>query len=420
MTSTLAHDHTGEQAHFAWYTVIRAGTPCGGHDPGGRMSDRPTEIHGTCEPGFEPVREAFAANFAERGEIGASAAVVVGGRPVVNLWAGWADPARTRPWQQETLTNVWSTTKAVTSLSAHLLMDRGELDPDAPVARYWPEFGQAGKAGIPVRSIMSHQSGLTGLAVPVGVTDYYDWEKITGLLAAQEPLFPPGTTSGYQAITFGYLVGEVVRRIAGQTCGQLIAAEIAGPLGADFHLGLAEADLGRCADLQGVRPSEDEQAQLAQAYASAHPAALAALLNPALTGDEANDPGWRMAEIPAANGHATALGLATILGAVADGSGRLVSAATLAKARTGQGRHTDLVLGFPIEFGLGYGLSGREHHYGPNPAAFGHDGFGGSAVAADPEAGVAFAYVMNRMGMNLVDDPRKMAVVDGVYQSLAG
>jgi CubicO group peptidase (beta-lactamase class C family) len=384
------------------------------------MGDGPTEIHGTCEPGFEPVREAFAANFAERGEIGASVAVVAGGRLVVNLWAGWADPARTRPWQRDTLTNVWSTTKAVTSLSAHLLMDRGELDPDAPVARYWPEFAQAGKADIPVRSIMSHQSGLTGLAVPASVTDYYDWEKITGLLAAQEPLFPPGTASGYQAITFGYLVGEVIRRIAGQTCGQLIATEIAGPLGADFHLGLAEADLGRCADLQGVRPSENEQAQLAQAYANAHPAALAALLNPALTGDEANEPGWRMAEIPAANGHATALGLATILGTVADGSGRLVSAATLEKARTGQGRYTDLVLGIPIEFGLGYGLSGADHHYGPNPAAFGHDGFGGSAVGADPEAGVAFAYVMNRMGMNLVDDPRKMAVIDGVYQSLAG
>ena len=301
------------------------------------MNNGPVEIHGTCEPGFEPVREAFAANFAERGEIGASVAVVAGGRPVVNLWAGSADPARTRPWQPDTLTNVWSTTKAVTSLAAHLLMDRGELDPDAPVARYWPEFGQAGKGDIPVRLIMSHQSGLTGLAVPASVTDYYDWEKITGLLAAQEPFFPPGSASGYQAITFGYLVGEVIRRIAGQTCGRLIAAEIAGPLGADFHIGLAEADLGRCADLQGVRPSEDEQAQLAQAYANAHPAALAALLNPALTGDEANEPGWRMAEIPAANGHATALGLATILGAVADGSGRLISTATLAKTRTGPG-----------------------------------------------------------------------------------
>jgi CubicO group peptidase (beta-lactamase class C family) len=382
------------------------------------VNDVQTEIHGTCAERFEPVRAAFAANFAERGEIGASVAVVAGGEPVVNLWAGWADPARTRPWQQDTITNVWSTTKAMTSLCAHILMDRGQLDPDAPVARYWPEFAAGGKAEIPVRWIMSHQSGLTGLSVPTAVQDYYDWEKITALLAGQEPLFPPGSTSGYQAITFGYLVGEVVRRITGQTCGAFFQAEIAGPLGADFFIGLPRTELGRCSELLGVRPSEDQQAALAQAYASASPAAQAALTNPALTGDEANADDWRMAEIPAANGHGTALGLVTVFGTLVDGSERLISAKTLQAARTGQGRHTDLVLGFPLEFGLGFGLSGPESHFGPNPAAFGHDGFGGSAVGADPEAGVAFAYVMNRMDMNLVDDPRKMALIKAVYQSL--
>jgi CubicO group peptidase (beta-lactamase class C family) len=383
------------------------------------MSEVRAEIHGTCAAGYEPVREAFAANFAERDEIGASVAVAVRGDPVVNLWAGWADPDRTRAWQPDTLTNVWSTTKAMTALCAHLLIDRGELDPDAPVARYWPEFAGGGKAEIPVRSIMSHQSGLTGLAAGVSVEDYYDWEKITSLLAGQEPLFPPGSTSGYQAITFGYLVGEIIRRISGQTCGSFFAEEIAGPLGADFHIGLPEADLGRCSVLLGVRPSEDQQAALAQAYANAHPAALAALVNPALTGDEANAREWRMAEIPAANGHGTALGLVTVFGTLTDGSGRLISAKTLQAARAGEGRHTDLVLGFPLEFGLGFGLSGPEGHFGPNPAAFGHDGFGGSAVGADPEAGIAIAYVMNRMGMNLVDDPRKMALIDAVYRSAA-
>jgi CubicO group peptidase (beta-lactamase class C family) len=382
------------------------------------MSDTNFEINGTCAAGFEPVRDAFAANFAERDEIGASVAVAVRGEPVVNLWAGWADPGRTRAWQQDTLTNVWSTTKAMTSLCAHILMDRGELDPDAPVVRYWPEFAAGGKSGITVRQIMSHQSGLTGLLVPSTVSDYYDWDKITSRLAGQEPLFPPGSTSGYQAITFGYLVGEVVRRITGQSCGKFFATEIAGPLGADFFIGLPRADLGRCSELQGVRPSEDEQAALAQAYASADPAALAALLNPSLTGDEANADEWRMAEIPAANGHGTALGLVTVFGTLTDGSGRLISAKTLEAARTSQGRHTDLVLGFPLEFGLGFGLSGPEGHFGPNPAAFGHDGFGGSAVGADPEAGVAIAYVMNRMGMNLVDDPRKMTLIDAVYRSL--
>ena len=382
------------------------------------MSDTSFEISGTCAAGFEPVRDAFAANFAERDEIGASVAVAVRGEPVVNLWAGWADPGRTRAWQQDTLTNVWSTTKAMTSLCAHILMDRGELDPDAPVARYWPEFAAGGKSGITVRQIMSHQSGLTGLLVPSTVSDYYDWDKITARLAGQEPLFPPGTASGYQAITFGYLIGEVIRRITGQSCGRFFASEIAGPLEADFHIGLPEPELGRCSELLGVRPSEDEQAALAQAYASADPAALAALLNPSLTGDEANADEWRMAEIPAANGHGTALGLVTVFGTLTDGSGRLISAETLEAARTSQGRHTDLVLGLPLEFGLGFGLSGPEGHFGPNPAAFGHDGFGGSAVGADPEAGVAIAYVMNRMGMNLVDDPRKMTLIDAVYRCL--
>jgi CubicO group peptidase (beta-lactamase class C family) len=382
------------------------------------MSDEQIQVHGSCDSGFEPVRDAFTANFTERGDLGASVSVVVGGEPKVNIWAGWADPDQTRPWERDTLTNVWSTTKAVTSLCAHILMDRGELDPDAPVAKYWPEFAQAGKAEIPVRWIMSHKSGLTGLAQPTGVEDYYDWDKITGLLAAEAPLFPPGSTTGYQAITFGYLVGEVIRRITGQSVGEFMAGQVAGPAGADFFIGLPEGELGRCSDLLGVRPSEDEQAALAQAYANADPAALAALLNPALTGDEANAPGWRTAEIPAANGHGTALGLATIFGAVADGSGTFISPDTLAKARAGEGKYTDLVLGFPLEFGLGVALSGPEGHYGPNPAAFGHDGFGGSMVGCDPEAGVAFAYVMNKMGMNLADDPRKMAVIDGVYESL--
>jgi CubicO group peptidase (beta-lactamase class C family) len=382
------------------------------------MSEVGTEIHGTCAAGYEPVREAFAENFAERDEIGASVAVAVGGETVVNLWAGWADPGRTREWQEDTLTNVWSTTKAMTSLCAHILIDRGELDQDAPVARYWPEFAAGGKAEIPVRWIMGHKSGLTGLSVPVSLQDYYDWEKITDLLARQEPLFPPGSTTGYQAITFGYLVGEVIRRITGQSCGTFFASEVAGPVDADFHIGLPGTELDRCSELQGVRPSADEQAALAQAYANASPAAQAALLNPALTGDEANADDWRMAEIPAANGHGTALGLATVYGTLTDGSERLISAKTLQLARTGQGRFTDVVLGFPVEFGLGIALSGPEGHCGPNPDAFGHDGFGGSTVCGDPEAGVAFAYVMNRMGMGLVDDPRKMALIDAVYRSL--
>jgi CubicO group peptidase (beta-lactamase class C family) len=391
-------------------------------------------IHGTVAPGYERVRDAFAANFAERGETGASVAVVAGGQPVVHLWGGWADRARTQAWQRDTLTNVWSTTKAMTALCALVLIDRGELDPDAPVARYWPEFAAAGKADIPVRWVLSHRAGLAALSQPVTQDDLLDWAKMTSLLAAQAPLWPPGTVSGYHAVTFGYLVGEVVRRVTGQSLGRFFAAEVAGPLGADFHIGLAEADLARCAQLHNLpAPAPGEPpgraARLGAADLSGYPALAAALGQPA-TRFRGNDRGWRMAEIPAANGHGTALALATILGAAVDGalgrlgSGRpdaphpLISAGTLVAARTGQGRCTDLVLGIPMDWGLGFALSGPEGHFGPNPAAFGHDGAGGSAVCADPEAGFAFSYVMNGMAWSLVDDQRKMTLLDAVYASV--
>jgi CubicO group peptidase (beta-lactamase class C family) len=378
------------------------------------------QINGTVAPGFGRVHDVFAANFAQRDEIGASVAVVAGGQPVAHLWAGWADPARTRPWQAETLTNVWSTTKNMTALCVAILVDRAGLDPRDRVARFWPAFAQEGKGDITLGWLMSHRAGLSGLTTPLTVADLQDWEKITTLLAAQAPIWEPGTVSGYHAMTFGFLAGEVVRRITGQTLGQFFAAEVAGPLGADFHIGLDPADLPRCSDLREVQPTEAEQSTLAAAFANPNQATQAALLNPLLTGAEANDPGWRMAEIPAANGHGTALALATIMGSLADGSQRILSRAALETARTGQGRCTDLVLGFPVEWGLGFALSGPEHHFGPNPAAFGHDGFGGSAACADPEAGVAIAYVMNRMGLRLADDSRKMALVGAVYQSLAG
>src|ERR1035441_9480870 len=280
------------------------------------MSVTETEIQGICEAGYEPVRDAFAENFAERNEIGASVAVVAHGEPVVNLWAGWADTARTRLWQENTLTNAWSTTKAMTALCAHLLMDRVGLDMDATVASYWPEFAAGGKGDLPLRWVMSHRSGLSGLTVPITAADLEDWEKITTLLAAQEPLWGPCTVSGYHTITFCFVGGEVDHGVTVESVGRCFASEVAGPLDADFEIGLTEGNLARCSDMQGVTPSEDEQAATARAYADTHPAALAALANPPLTGDEANAPGWRMAQIPAANGHGTALALATIFGSL--------------------------------------------------------------------------------------------------------
>lgn len=377
------------------------------------------EIHGTCLPRFAPVRAVFAENFAERDEIGASVAVVLHGQPVVNLWAGWSDPDRTRPWRQDTLTNVWSVTKTMTSLCAHILMDRAGLDPDAPVARYWPEFAAGGKAGIPLRWVMSHRAGLAGFAERVSAADLVDWEKMTSLLAAQEPLWEPGTVSGYHAVTFGYLVGEIVRRITGQSVGEFFAAEVARSLGVDLHIGVDRAQLARCSVLKNHWYTPEERARLRRAQSAAHPAASAALANPGLKGAEANDPAWRMAEIPAANGHATALGLAAMMGSLVDGSERLLTAATLVRATDGQGRCRDLVLGVPLEFGLGFALSGPEGHFGPAQGAFGHDGFGGSATCADPATGMAFAYVTNRMSVRMADDPRKMELLKAACVSLA-
>ncbi|WP_326834011.1 serine hydrolase domain-containing protein [Amycolatopsis rhabdoformis] len=383
------------------------------------MDETAVTLHGTCEPGFEAVQRAFVENISERDELGAAFAVVVRGEVVVDLWAGWADPDRTTPWRPDTLTNVWSTTKGMTALCAHLLADAGELDLDAPVARYWPEFAAEGKGEIPVRWLLSHRSGVVGVGLerPVTIEELYDWDHITGLLAAQAPLFPPGSASGYHALSFGFLVGEVVRRVSGQGVDEFFAAQVAGPLDADFSIGVREADLGRCSTLVEPVLTPEMTTALTEAFANAGPIALAAMVNPRPEGHHANDPAWRRAVLPALNGHGTARALATVYGALADG--RLLSPAALARARAGQGQEVDLVAGVPNEWTLGYCLGSDTHSFGPNPAAFGHDGLGGSAGGADPEAGVGFGYVMNRMGPLLRDDPRKMALVEATFESLA-
>ncbi|OKJ96282.1 serine hydrolase domain-containing protein [Amycolatopsis sp. CB00013] len=379
-----------------------------------------TEIHGDCAAGFEPVRAAFEENFAGRGEIGAAFSVTRHGETVVDLWAGWADPDRTTPWRADTLTNVWSTTKGMTALCAHHLADTGALDVDAPVAKYWPEFAAAGKQDIPVRWLLSHRSGVTGIGVerPVKVEELYDWDHITGLLAAQPPLFEPGTASGYHALSFGFLVGEVIRRVSGQDVRAYFAEHIAGPLDADFRIGLdSDDDLARCSTLVEPVLSDEMKTALTQAFANAGPVALAALANPRVQGRDANDPAWRRAILPALNGHGTARAIATIYGAVA--SGRLLSAEALATAREGQGREADVVGGLGNEWALGFYLGSEERGFGPNPRAFGHDGLGGSSGGADPESGIAFGYTMNRMGPLMRDDPRKMALVNATFASPA-
>ncbi|MFJ8074508.1 serine hydrolase domain-containing protein [Streptomyces sp. NPDC096176] len=385
------------------------------------MAEQPITIEGHCDERFSAVRAAFEENFRERGELGAAVTVLVDGEKAVDLWGGWADGERTRPWERGTLVNVWSTTKGPTALCAHLLADRGLLDLDAPVARYWPEFAAAGKEGVLVRHLLSHRAGLAGLREPHSIEELYDWELTCARLAATEPWWEPGAGSGYHALTYGHLVGEVVRRVTGLMPGDFLRQEITGPLGIDFTIGLPEEETRRVAEL--VHPPAGERSEQAAIYAQLEPVALAALTNPPVGVGAANSAGWRAAQIPAANGHGTARAVAALYGILAgcgelDGH-RVLTPAAAERVREGQGACRDLVLGagfaHDTEVGLGLWLSGKNGSYGPNPRAFGHDGFGGSCGLADPEAGIAMGYVMNRMGPHIADDPRKMALIDAVY-----
>ncbi|MFF9112146.1 serine hydrolase domain-containing protein [Streptomyces sp. NPDC014805] len=388
------------------------------------MSHDEPQVHGHCDPRFTAVREAFEENFRQRGELGAAVAVTVGSVTVVDLWGGWADAARTRPWERDTVVNVWSTTKGPVALAAHLLADRGLLDLDAPVARYWPEFAAAGKEGVLVRHLLSHRAGLAGLREPHSFEELCGWELTTRRLAATEPWWEPGTRSGYHALTYGFLVGEVVRRVTGMLPGAFLRKEVTGPLGIDFTIGLPEEEAHRAAELvhAPARPDSEQGAVFAQLA----PAALAALTNPPVGAAQANTARWRAAEIPAANGHGTARAVAALYGILAGrgayGDARVLSAEAAERVREGQGACRDLVLGagfaHETEVGLGLWLSGPNGSYGPNPKAFGHDGFGGSCGLADPEAGVSLGYVMNRMGPHIADDPRKTALVDALYGAL--
>ncbi|MET7775966.1 serine hydrolase domain-containing protein [Streptomyces mirabilis] len=388
------------------------------------MTQPAPRVHGHCDARFAAVRTAFEENFRDRAELGAAVTVTLDGETVVDLWGGWADAARTRPWERETLVNVWSTSKGPTSLCAHILADRGLLDFDAPVAAYWPEFAAAGKESVLVRHLLSHRAGLAGLREPHDLAQLCDWELTVERLAAQEPWWEPGTRSGYHALTFGHLVGEVVRRVSGLRPGAFLEREVTGPLGIDFTIGLPEKETERAAEL--VHPPVASSSEQAAIFAQLTPAAVAALANPLVGATEANTAQWRAAEIPAANGHGTARAVAALYGIFAGrgayGSRQVLSPEAAERVREGQGSCRDLVLGAGFEHetetGLGLWLSGPNGSYGPNPRAFGHDGFGGSCGLADPESGLSLGYVMNRMGPHIADDPRKMALVDALYSAL--
>ena len=384
-------------------------------------------IHGSCESDFGGVRDAFERNFALRNEVGAVVAVWVDGSLVVNLWGGWADAARIRPWQQNTLTTVLSGTKGLTATCIHQLADRGELDLHAPVARYWPEFGQAGKEDITLAMVMSHRSGVIGPRTRMGWEKVADWDFVCAQLAAAEPWWEPGTAQGYHMTTFGFIVGEVFRRVTGGTVGQYLRTEVAEPLGAEIHIGLSRAEQRRCADLV-EKPSIRQM--LADVNAPGYPTTLAEHPKAGLAvsmgfapDDEvgSNDLElWREVEFPGTNGQVSALGLATFYNALAQE--QLLSRKHMDLIRVSQGGfQTDLVLGPRVAdhgWGLGYMLNQRCVN-GPNPKIFGHGGLGGSFGFVDLEHRIGYAYVMCRFDATKANaDPRSVAMSDEIYAAL--
>ncbi|MEY2883636.1 MAG: hypothetical protein RL490_1360, partial [Pseudomonadota bacterium] len=362
---------------------------------------------------------AFAGNFETPGEVGAGLAVMVGGEMVVDLWGGHADAARTRPWQADTMANIWSTTKGVTALCFAMIADRGLIDYDCPVADYWPEFAVHGKGGITVAMLLSHQAGLTGFVGPAVPEDYYDFEAAADRLAAQAPLFPPGSTSGYHAISIGPLANGLFRRVTGHSLGAFVAAEFAGARGLEIAIGLPAAWTDRGAEM--IAPPELDSTTSGGAPVDLSPAQYAALANPPVAPLAPNTAGWRAAEIPSANGFATARALASLYGAMAGdrvcGGVPLLGAEALAAATRQRIAGMDAVLPIPARWGAGF-LLNSDGLYGPSPAAFGHSGWGGSFAMADPAHGIGIGYVMNRMGTDIVGDPRDQAIIAAVYAAL--
>ncbi len=389
------------------------------------MSD--TTIHGTFDPRFARVKDVFAEGFRTRDEIGAAIAITIDGTPVVDLWAGHADLAKTRPWARDTIVNVYSTTKGMAALCLHQLVDEGRVDLDAPVARYWPEFAQAGKGSIPVRFFLGHRSGLAAARPLLPSPALYDWDAMVTALAAQEPWWEPGTAHGYHAVTFGWLVGEIVRRVSGKSLGTYFRDAIARPLGMDFHIGLPDQEHHRVAEMSPI-PLPDPGAETLQLgmVILADPQGLSAqaFMNPPSMGLGVNNPEWRRAEIPGANGHGDARSLARVYGALARGGSvdgvKVLSPDGIARCHTELSHGRDLVLTVSTRFGHGYMLSQerKDASFGPGTRSFGHPGAGGSLGFADPDAKLGFGYVVNRMGPNIILDPRATALLDAAYASL--
>ena len=376
------------------------------------------DIHGLCPPRFAAVKDAFAANFTDAperlNEQAARFSVCIAGEVVVDLWGGWADAAKTRPFDEDTLTPVFSTGKAVMMLLIATCVERGLLDYERPVAAYWPDFGQAGKDRVTVGQMMSHQAGLPGFSEGVDPSIWFDREAALARLCAQPPMWPPGTASGYHPITIGLLAGALFRIVDGRSMGTALREDFAGPHGLDLWIGLPEAEHGRVAQMRKPAAAPD--------LGTIDAVKRAAFLDSGSAPGGRGSAEWRMMELPSANLHGTARDLARIMAVVA-GDGRLdgravLSAGVLAQMLRERSQGRDKVLPFDICWAAGLMRNEGLHIFGPNPTAAGHCGWGGSCAFADPDARVSGAYVMTRQSPHLIGDPRAVRLVEAVYGAL--
>ena len=375
------------------------------------------EVHGSCDPRFEAMRAVLAANLDSADDVGASVAVMLEGEMVVDLWGGFADEARTMPWQQNTITNVWSSTKTMMALSALMLHSRGQLDFDAPVAQYWPEFAANGKEGVLVRHLLSHTSGVSAWAQPVEVADIYDWEKSTSMLAAQAPWWEPGTSSGYHALNQGHLVGEVIRRITGMKLGEFFRTQVAEVVGADFHIGLAPSEFGRVANVIPPPPLPIDLSTL-----DPEMIVVKTFTGPAPSAETSWTTEWRQADIGAANGHGNARSMALVQSAISNGGVvngvQLLAQSSIDQIFREQANGVDQVLMMPMRFGIGYGLPSEMIPLPPDRRICFWGGWGGSLVVNDLDNRMTFTFAMNKMGSGTVGDNRAFALLTVVLEAL--
>lgn len=379
------------------------------------------EIQGHADAPFEPLRTLMQELIASGEELGASIVINIAGKNVVDIWGGHADQERTQPWSKDTIANIWSSTKTVAALATLILVDRGLLDLEAPVSKYWPEFAAEGKDGVLVKHFLAHTSGVSGWEKPVTPQDIFAWDTAVARLASQKPWWTPGSASGYHSLTYGHLLGELVRRVTGKSMKEFVRDEITTPLGADLQIGAAEKDWPRVAALVPPPPMPFDLTKMDQESVT-----VKSFTGPLVDAPIALTPGWRRADIPAANGHSNARGLARVLSSVTLGGTvdgvTLLSPKTIDRIFEVQADGVDLVVSVPLRFGIGFGLTGggtaQTVTWLPQGRICFWGGWGGSLILMDLDRKLTFSYVMNQMGAGILGSTRTEAYVKAVYKAL--